>query len=111
MRGRGAPLTVENETGFKKLIVLYLRRAGWLVYVTSERRRGYTKMPSGLPDLFIRNVGKRRHGWIEVKQPGGKLRADQELFRAEALAAGEEHYTVDCMADLDGILAPPLSTP
>jgi hypothetical protein len=97
--------TSGNETDLKREIVLTLRRLGFLVYVTSERRRGYSKMPTGWPDCFARHITRRFCVWIEVKQPGKELRLAQEDFRAAAIAAGENHWTVDAMAGLYAQLA------
>ena len=97
-----------TETALKRQVVQALRKAGWKVYVTSERRRGYTKMPTGLPDLFIRHIARKQHGWVELKRPEGmgqgKLRPDQVRFRREALDAGECHWVVADLWNLPGLI-------
>jgi len=93
------------ETELKRQVVAVLRKARWRVYVTSERRKGYTKFPTGWPDIFARHVEKRVCVWVEVKAPGKKLRPEQEEFRDEALAAGERHWTIDSLSELTFHLA------
>ena len=93
------------ETDLKKIVVALLRDLRWCVYITSERRRGYSKMPRGLPDLFIRHTGKRISVWVELKRPGEDLLPEQEAFRLEALAAGERHWTIRSIGQLEAELA------
>ena len=92
-------------TALKGEIVATLRHLGFLVYVCSERRKGYTKFPVGWPDCVARHNGKRFSVWIEVKRPGEKLTYEQEMFRDAAIFAGENHWTVDAMAGLEAQLA------
>src|SRR6266566_6867984 len=93
------------ETELKGQVVAVLRKAHWRVYVCSERRKGYTKFPTGWPDIFARHVEKRVCVWIECKAPGEKLRPDQTEFMLEALAAGERYWTIDSLGELTFNLA------
>jgi hypothetical protein len=93
------------ETELKRQVVAVLRKVHWKVYVTSERRRGYTKFPVGWPDIFARHVEKRVCVWIEVKRHGENLRPEQTDFMLEALAAGERHWTIDSLGALTFNLA------
>jgi hypothetical protein len=93
------------EADLKREVVELLRALRWCVYVTSERRRGYSKMPRGWPDLFARHTGKRLSVWIECKRPGEDLLPEQEAFRLEALAAGERHWTLRSIGQLETELA------
>ena len=88
------------ETDLKREIVRSLRQLGFLCYVTSERRRGYTKFPVGWPDCFARHIPRRFCVWVEVKRPGETLTPEQESFRAAAVEAGENHWTVESMGGL-----------
>jgi len=93
------------ETDLKRAVVDALRKAHWRVYVTSERRRGYSKMPVGWPDLFARHVEKRVCVWIEVKRPGENLSPEQLEFQLDALAAGERHWIIMSLNELTFQLA------
>lgn len=93
------------ETDLKRQVVETLRKAHWRVYVTSERRRGYTKMPVGWPDIFARHVEKRVHVWIEVKRPGENLRPEQLDFMLEALSCGERYWMIESLVGLSFELA------
>lgn len=97
-------MKLATETDLKRQVVQALRKAGWKVYVTSERRRGYSKMPTGLPDLFIRHVARKLHGWLEVKRPGEKLRPEQIRFQREAWDAGESHWVCEGLWNLPGLV-------
>lgn len=88
------------ETDLKRQVVDVLRKAGYRVYVCSERRRGYSKMPAGWPDLFARHVEKRVCVWIETKAPGENLRPEQVDFQLDALAAGERHWVIESLHGL-----------
>lgn len=76
-----------TEREIQRQSVQLLRKAGWLVYVFSDRRRA---IATGIPDLFIRHTTRKRSAWVEVKRPGLGLRPEQEAFAKAALEAGEE---------------------
>lgn len=76
-----------TERAIQRQAVQLFRKAGWTVYVFSDRRRA---IASGIPDLFVRHTTRKRHAWVEVKRPGQGLRPEQDAFAKAAIAAGED---------------------
>ncbi len=90
-----------SEKAMQAQIVALLRTLGAMVYVLGHpspndgrRHRGTVQTP-GLPDLwvflpsFLAIAGGEVT--IEVKAPGGRVRAEQEAFAAYRRGAGGEH--------------------
>jgi hypothetical protein len=70
-----------NEHNIQNLAVAMLRKIGFTVCVSSNRKR--TSNTKGIPDTFIHIKGKK---WvaIEFKQPRGKISLEQlRLERAD----------------------------
>ena len=78
-----------TERDVQTAIVEVLRKMGWEVRPTSDKRRSI--MP-GMPDLYCRHYGRKRRVWLEVKGPGGKPSQDQlDWIERERAAGGEVH--------------------
>jgi hypothetical protein len=110
-------MAVQREKVEQAHIVQLLRSFG-RVYVMGTRRRSGdfqgTMQSPGIPDLmaFLRPPPLRRYDpargqpfmrllFVECKARGGRLRAEQQLFRDEAVAAGIAHV----VGDLDAVIA------
>jgi len=57
---------------------------------------------TGLPDLIVGHAGKL--AFVEVKQPGGRFRADQERFRLHCEKEQLPWYLADHIDDVPQIL-------
>jgi hypothetical protein len=78
-----------SETDLSRRIREALRQLGcWVVRQQSSGRRGVRSVASGEPGLPDIQVLAPVHGFIEVKVPGGRLNANQELWHARARNAG-----------------------
>jgi len=108
------------EKAVQAHIVQLLRSLGAQVWELGTRRgrRDYhhgTRQTPGLPDViaslprlptdpgFARGFTRRRLE-VEVKAAGGRLRAEQKTYRAEANAAGVDHVVGDLGAVIGWLL-------
>jgi len=105
----GQPARVPEKT-VQAHIVQLLRSLGGKVFVLGTRRRGGdypgTMQSEGVPDLLAflpsrAEPGRQLFLVIECKARGGRLRPDQEIFRALCVSAGVVHIT----GDLDAVIA------
>jgi hypothetical protein len=65
-----------NEHDIQRYAVAALRKLGYTVIVTSNRRR--TSNTRGTPDTFV--WAKKKWKALEFKQPSGKLTKEQTLL-------------------------------
>jgi hypothetical protein len=102
-----------TEKAEQAAIVQLLRSIGAYVYVIGHpspddgRTQRGTGQTAGIPDLYAVLGHRAPYGsgqpcavWIEVKAKGGKLRAEQDLFRRRVLSVG--HYHI--VGGLDAVL-------
>ena len=88
------------EKRIQNAIIAYfkkLKAAGIDNYVERRQAGGFAyKM--GLPDLWVCIFGK--HIEIEVKRPGGQLRATQEKWATRFVEMGAEYICADSVQDV-----------
>ena len=100
------------EKEIQKQIVRFLNLRGWWVYSTSQgyrKERGGTRTTPGLPDLFA--MGYQRSLWIEVKRPGGKVRAAQAQFAQLCNRYEIPHLIAYSLQDVIDYLSPSQDQP
>ncbi len=54
----------------------------------------------GLPDRYARHVARKIRMWVEVKQPGGEVSADQKRWHKTERDAGGSVIVVWSIQDL-----------
>jgi hypothetical protein len=67
------------------------RANGFIVYEGLREKRK-TRIQPGQPDLTLFHIRAKWHGYHEVKTPAGKLRPDQEDFKAACDQTGTPHF-------------------
>lgn len=95
-------MTPEKE--IQNAIITYfdkLKKAGVKLYIERRQAGGFAyKM--GLPDLWVFIYGK--HIEIEVKRPGGQLRATQEKWARRFTEMGAEYICADSVQDVVNLI-------
>ena len=90
-----------TERNTQRLCIAALRKAGWEVWVTSDKRRAVTP---GIPDTYCVHRAKRERMWIEYKGPTGKPTEHQSAFIDAVRASGGRAEVVSSLDDLERIL-------
>ena len=86
---------MSEEGDIQRAITKALEARGAKVYRMNASRGGRQQRafnPPGTPDLFV--VERKRHYWIEVKTPGGKVSPIQEAQHADLKRCGMEVFVV-----------------
>ena len=82
---------MRSETQLQTEILDALHRIGvWAWRVNAGVRGGVRMAPAGTPDICVVNPP----GWLEVKRPGEKLRAEQRAWHEKARRRGVRVATV-----------------
>ncbi len=97
-RRSSVPNELQREKDVEQDIDAELVRLGFDVTRLSQPRR--SMQTEGIPDRYARHVAKRMRLWIEVKQPGGTVSADQKRWHKTERAAGGDVITVWSVQDL-----------
>ena len=84
----------------EKDIEQYLRKqveklGGWCLKITPP--------PEGIPDRLVLLPGGRSV-WVELKRPGGQVRATQALVHKRLQKLGQDVFVVWCRADVDDFI-------
>jgi hypothetical protein len=107
---KGRPLS--TETAVRRTCITILRRVGFTVALTSERRRGFSHLSVGFPYTVIVHPGKQIVAFVEFKSPSGVQRPDQRRFQQTLEAAGGTYLLIDhvqvlwTFLEAHGLLAP-----
>jgi hypothetical protein len=97
-RPSSRPAHLRREKDVEQDIDSELERLGFSITRLSQARA--SKQTPGIPDRYARHIARKRRIWIEVKQPGGELTADQKAWQKEERDAGGEVITVWSVEDL-----------
>jgi hypothetical protein len=87
-----------SEKAIEADIIRNLRMLGAFVVKMSQPRR--TMVTEGTPDLLILWGRYQVSLWVEVKRPGGTLRAMQAVWHREAKAAGQHVVIASSTSDV-----------